>query len=284
MKKVIFVILLLVICSNIFAGGSDSVYIPDDSIPADKVWFVKGFLQDEGKLWTSPAKMTAKKFTFWVPVIGATMFVLANDEKIYSEFKSFQGKNKWVDKAGSVVTYGGESITTVAIGGIFYMSGLALNNKKAGQTGILCIEALAHAGIVITTGKLISGRQRPGYAEGKDYWHWFPSSFNMFTGEPHEKYEAFPSGHTIAAWSVATVIARQYRDRWWVPVLTYTAATGVGLSRITEDAHWMSDVIIGGALGYTIGSFVVRERKNTKWMLFPVSDGKNVMLSSSYKL
>jgi membrane-associated phospholipid phosphatase len=138
--------------------------------------------------------------------------------------------------------------------------------------------------LIVTVGKLITGRQRPSYDNGKDYWHWFPSTFKQLGSDPQPKYDAFPSGHTIAAWSVATVIAKQYKNYKIVPILAYTAATGVGLSRITQDAHWMSDVIIGAAMGYTIGSFIAKERKNTKWTLLPASNGKQIMLTGIYKL
>ena len=69
---------------------------------------------------------------------------------------------------------------------------------------------------------------------------------------------AFPSGHTTAAFAAATVFAQEYRDRLWVSILSYSAASLIGLSRITENAHWASDVFAGAALGYVTGLQVVR--------------------------
>ena len=279
--KIVFFSFL--ICSAISARTQ--VEYPDTNVSVPgKVWFLKGFFQDEAKLWSSPIRNADKRFTFWVPVFGATMLAMANDEKIYSEFKKFQGKHQWVSDVSPVLTYGGENITDLSICGLFYVGGLAFQNHKAMQTGTLCLEALGHAGLIVTVGKLITGRQRPGYDNGKDYWHWFPASFKQFGSDPQPKYDAFPSGHTIAAWSVATVIAKQYKNHKIIPVLAYTAAAGVGLSRITQDAHWMSDVIIGAAMGYTIGSFIAKERTNTKWTLLPSSNGKDIMLTGIYKL
>jgi hypothetical protein len=284
MKKLIKIVFLIIFLASATSARTQVEYTEKgDSVPG-KVWFIKGFFQDEAKLWSSPIRNADKRFMFWVPVIGATMLAMANDEKIYSEFKKFQGKHEWVSKASPVITYGGENITDLSICGLFYAGGLAFHNQKAMQTGTLCLEALVHAGLIVTIGKLITGRQRPGYDDGKDYWHWFPASFKQFGSDPQPKYDAFPSGHTIAAWSVASVIAKQYKNYKLVPILAYTAATGVGLSRITQDAHWMSDVIIGAALGYTIGSFVAKERKNTKWSIFPVSDGKAIILTGVYNL
>ncbi len=36
-------------------------------------------------------------------------------------------------------------------------------------------------------------------------------------------------------------------------MIAYTAATLVGISRITENAHWATDVLAGAALGYVTG-------------------------------
>jgi hypothetical protein len=43
-----------------------------------------------------------------------------------------------------------------------------------------------------------------------------------------------------------------------VPVVAYTVAAGVGLSRMTLDRHWASDVAIGAVVGYVVGRLVVR--------------------------
>ena len=55
--------------------------------------------------------------------------------------------------------------------------------------------------------------------------------------------------HSSAIWSVATVIADR-TDAWFVDVLCYGTAALTSLSRIHQDKHWASDVLIGSALGY----------------------------------
>jgi membrane-associated phospholipid phosphatase len=42
-----------------------------------------------------------------------------------------------------------------------------------------------------------------------------------------------------------------------VPVLAYGAASLIGLSRISENKHWISDVFAGAAIGYLSGRLVV---------------------------
>lgn len=299
-KKIIIslaLILSMVLISDSVFSKPELYYLPEsrtnqkevffgihDSIKSDTINFLKGFIADEKKLWTSPFRLTSKRYLFWAPVLIATAISIRHDEQIYSNFKSYQFGHKWVDKVSPIVTLGGENTVVLGASALFYGAGLVFKNQKAKQTGILSLQALAHAGLIVTVGKLVTGRERPSYGKGKSTWHWFPTSLRQFSGEAQSKYDAFPSGHNIAAWSLATVIAKQYSKTVIVPILVYSAATAVSFSRVTEDTHWFSDVIIGGTLGYTIGAFVVKNRKNTRWTLLPVSDGKNVFLSGTFKL
>ena len=70
-------------------------------------------------------------------------------------------------------------------------------------------------------------------------------------------FDAFPSGHTAAAFSIATVFATQYNSTAAVPIISYSMATLVGVSRLTEHQHWASDVFVGGLIGYACGKQVV---------------------------
>ena len=69
-----------------------------------------------------------------------------------------------------------------------------------------------------------------------------------------------PSGHTIAAFSVATVVARRYRNHRWVPYVSYGVAALVGFSRLSLSAHFISDVFVGATLGYSVSRFAVLQQ------------------------
>ncbi|MCP4150208.1 MAG: phosphatase PAP2 family protein, partial [bacterium] len=69
----------------------------------------------------------------------------------------------------------------------------------------------------------------------------------------------------------------------WVPVLSYSLATLSGLSRITEDTHWLSDVFVGAVLGYAIGKFVVKRRnRKGNFNIMPVATTRQVGLGITY--
>ena len=67
---------------------------------------------------------------------------------------------------------------------------------------------------------------------------------------------SFPSGHTSNAFAVATVWARHYGTKAAIPA--YAAAGLVGVSRMASRKHHLSDVVVGAALGYTVGRTVTR--------------------------
>src|SRR5207245_2776068 len=56
--------------------------------------------------------------------------------------------------------------------------------------------------------------------------------------------------------SVATVIANEYHDHRLVQIVAYGLATAVSLSRYTGRNHFLSDALVGSAMGYGIGRYV----------------------------
>lgn len=71
-------------------------------------------------------------------------------------------------------------------------------------------------------------------------------------------YDGFPSGHTSSAFSAAGFMQKRYGWEWGVP--TTILATLVGVSRISAKKHTTLQVVVGAALGYTLGYFLTNER------------------------
>jgi len=88
----------------------------------------------------------------------------------------------------------------------------------------------------------------------------------------------------MSAWTFFSVIALQYKETVWVPALCYTIATGVGLSRIVENRHWMGDVVLGAAMGYGIAKYVVANNKGKRITFFPTKWKNAWGLTGIYKL
>lgn len=67
---------------------------------------------------------------------------------------------------------------------------------------------------------------------------------------PNGANASFPSGHTATAFTGATLLAHEYGHRSvWIPIAGYTVATATGVMRVLNNRHYVSDVIVGAAVG-----------------------------------
>ena len=196
-------------------------------------------------------------------VTGITVGVLLTDKPM--ERKAVEWRNEssgLVETSKYVTRFGGRyEIITLATLGTY---GFLFKNEKIRTTTFLATQAYINSTIFESL-KFLSGRQRPFYYDPVTHtnaptWH---GPFYQFKRDANGNkpnvysYTSFPSGHTMAAFAAATVYAMEYSNRKIVPVLAYSVATVVGLSRITENKHWASDVLIGGILGHLIGRQIV---------------------------
>jgi PAP2 superfamily len=61
---------------------------------------------------------------------------------------------------------------------------------------------------------------------------------------------SFPSGHTAQVFATAVLLSKEYGDRsLWYSIGAYTVATSVGIMRIMNNRHWVSDVLAGAGVG-----------------------------------
>ena len=61
---------------------------------------------------------------------------------------------------------------------------------------------------------------------------------------------SFPSGHTTFAFVGASLLSKEYGQKSvWVSVAGYGVATSVGLLRMANNRHWLSDVLVGAGTG-----------------------------------
>lgn len=67
---------------------------------------------------------------------------------------------------------------------------------------------------------------------------------------PDGTHYSFPSGHTANAFAGATMLSIEYGKTYrWVPYAAYTVASGIGVMRMVNNKHYISDVLFGAGLG-----------------------------------
>jgi len=148
---------------------------------------------------------------------------------------------QWYDRVGP-------DRAALGTAGVLAAGGLALQRRSWTRTSVRVLEAVAYTKLVTGFAKGLVSRTRPFVGGGP------------FAGEPGtfdgaHTHTSMPSGHTARAFAIASVLAHQ-ADRWYVSVPAYGMAASVGMERIWSGDHWLSDVLVGGALGYAIGRVV----------------------------
>jgi membrane-associated phospholipid phosphatase len=190
-------------------------------------------------------------------VAGITAGLVALDEPNMNYFRrtqTFSGFNKVF--SGSNTSLGMEVFPAA-----FYAIGLARKDPYAQHTVLLAGEAVLDSEILTTVIKDVDRRFRPASfpPNGDLSQSWFKETHGSYLGG----IGSFPSGHTIAAFSIATVFANRYPNPRWHVWLAYGLASLVGFSRVSLQSHFPSDVFAGAALGYAIAHFVVLRPRST---------------------
>ena len=144
------------------------------------------------------------------------------------------------------------------IGGSMYAVGRLAKNPKLASLGLHGTEALIIGEGVAGAVKAVVGRQRPSVEPGN------PNSYGFMRGlTGGDAYRSFPSGHTVSAFAAAAAVTAETsrnapNTKWIVGPLLYTGAALVGVSRMYNNRHWASDVIVGAGIGTFAGLKVVR--------------------------
>jgi membrane-associated phospholipid phosphatase len=206
-------------------------------------------LEDQKHIWTLPARLVHGHD--WAPtaaVLAITAGLIVADPKESAYFRNTTTFN------GFRTVFNGNA-TAIGMGAVpasLYAIGLLRKDSKMQHTALLGGEALADIAIVQTVLKDVARRTKPARYPDSG---WFDSK-----GPPAAYIRgngSFPSGHSMAAFSVATIVAREYRNHKWVPYVAYGLAAAVGFSRLTLNVHFLSDIAMGGAIGYSISRFTV---------------------------
>jgi membrane-associated phospholipid phosphatase len=96
---------------------------------------------------------------------------------------------------------------------------------------------------------------------------------------PNGDPRSFPSGHTSASFATATVLQRHYG--WKVGLPFYALGAYTAASRIADDKHWTSDVVMGAVVGITAGRAVTMRMGGRNVRLAPAAAPGGAMLQFS---
>ena len=203
--------------------------------------YLKQFGRDTFSVVSSPAHWKGKKVFTLAAVVGTGALFFAFDQRIKEWVDSnntglFDDIWESVTNSGNGVFLGGLLASYYIVGEIF-----KLNNMR--KIALLGVESFLISGALVAVLKYSIGRARPYTGESRASFHPFSSTSSHYS---------FPSGHASSAFSVATVIAEHSKE-FLIDVVAYGMASLVAMSRIHKNKHWVSDTIIGSAIGFFVG-------------------------------
>jgi membrane-associated phospholipid phosphatase len=212
-------------------------------------------VRDQKKVWLFPLSVVHGKHLMpTLAVAGTTAGLVALDPLAGRHFQA--NKNTAYRDFNKVFSSKNTAIGTFAVPLALYGVGLIRRDVYAQRTFVLAGEAVLTSEILTSVMKDLTRRANPALVPvGGDFsGTWFKKNHGSWV----RGIGAFPSGHTISAFAVATVYAKRYPTRKWKPIVAYTLASVVGFSRSSLETHFPSDVVLGAALGYFIGRHVVQ--------------------------
>jgi membrane-associated phospholipid phosphatase len=211
----------------------------------------KNFLYDQKDLWLFPIKVGQGKHVLPFSLVTvATAGLIATDPQTMPHFRQADAFQDTTRALGGTTS----GAVIAAVPATFYLVGLLRKNHYDQATSLFAGEAVVDDAILMVVLKAITRRERPSDRPVNGPYN--DTFFNSRAG-PLGKASSFPSGHAMMSFSVATVFARRYRQHKWVPWVAYGAAALISFSRVTSGAHFPSEIVVGGALGFAIARYDV---------------------------
>lgn len=212
--------------------------VDDRPIASPEHMLVRNLVQDQKAIWTSPLRVRLSDVQWLTPLLGGTAIVMASDTDIQRKLPdsaSFQKRSNSFSNYG-VAAFAGAT----ALG---WMWGTATHNDHLRETAVLSGEAaLGSMGLTYAI-KNIAQRDRP--FETNHHGNFFAHG------------DSFPSEHSAAVWSVASVVAHEYPGPL-TSLFAYGGAAAISAARVTSGKHFASDALVGSAIGYFVGRQVYR--------------------------
>lgn len=217
---------------------------PPDSLlpPVNLKSLPRDLFLDQKTFWTAPFHMTQKQWEWAVPSILLGAGLIASDQTLETHVPT----NPTTVSRAVTASNAGVAALAGAGAGLFLLGHLGGDDQKR-ETGILSGEAAIGAFLDTEVFKYAAGRERPfvGSSPGR-----------FFVGG-----DSFPSTHASVSWAIASVIAHEYPGPL-TQFLAYGVAGTVSAARFAGQKHFVSDVVIGSALGWYMGRQVFNSRSH----------------------
>jgi membrane-associated phospholipid phosphatase len=198
------------------------------------------FLKTDSLTATHKNHTIIKPVTVATAYAGVTLFCYRYlDDEVHEIAQRWQNKTvASVSKTYGSLGLGSSNVIITAGTGI---AALVTKDKKLEKVSVLLVAGHILNSYATYQLKMSFQRHRPSTGDAYNKFDW---------REGNKSNTSMVSAHTSNAFATATAFSIVYHDKKWVPIVAYSAASLVGISRIYNNAHWASDVMAGAAVGY----------------------------------
>jgi membrane-associated phospholipid phosphatase len=248
------------------ALGSTAAAAPEapQAQPVQPILPVPGAFVDAGKTLLRPFQPRPEDLWVWIPTVVTTAAAMVWDVPLYHQIH-----DNWPDpmigdqRLSYWGSYLGEWYPDVAA-----LVTIGLFGSEHGQRACRAgLEALAAVAVLSRAMKLTFRLERPSYDGDAKHW------FSRLTAD------AFPSGHAMTAFATAAVLADAYPR---LAPLFYVLATYVGIARVQQSTHWVSDVTVGTAFGLLFGWAAYHLNESVEVAPAAVKDARGLVLRGRF--
>ena len=160
--------------------------------------------------------------------------------------------NPWLAQLSDLGNHIGKGEALTIVNAVLLAAGYLFRRGELKRAGWETLIAHLVAGGLNFVLKHFVGRARP------KFMHMGKSEFFPFGGSG---WDSFPSGHAMATFAVAVVLAVRFPKVRWLVILW---ALAVSVSRLFRASHFLTDIMAGAVLGVMIGAVVAHPWKDRR--------------------
>lgn len=193
-----------------------------------------------GHAFTRPLHWKGNDYLKFGSLVGGTILLSAADDEVNDFF--LRQQEDFPELIRDFGWYFGSPQNYFIANAGLYGFGLFTKNEQVRKTSVLIISSSFTTGLITSFMKNSIGRARP--KSGLGNW-----SFEPFSKEG--KFHSFPSGHSSLSITMAHAIAKQFENTW-VKIGIYSIGAIPPISRLVDNAHWITDIAFSTALSIIV--------------------------------
>jgi membrane-associated phospholipid phosphatase len=219
---------------------------------------VQHLVGDIWSIWSSPAHTNARDAEGALAVLALGVVSAAADEPLHRWMSAHE--DSWPMRLLHPMREGfkyplyemGSGQYILPMSTLLYVAGTAGRSRTLRDAGLGCAAAHLTSAGARDVAYLLE-RERPRESPDDPFRFRLPGDSGWSYREWN--WHSFFSGHIANSMGCASFLAHHFHLRAAEPV-AYAFVTAIGLGRVADGRHWLSDTVVGASFGYVVGRTV----------------------------